>query len=167
MATDDDFDTIDQDQDGDTHAIREIRARNRQLAKQHKEQQQRLEAAEAAAREAEIAKRELAFVKAGVNPDDPASKYFVKGYDGELTVEAIKAAATEARLLGPAQDAQQQQRQQTNQDLQVHDQIADASRNGTLPQAEQEYMQKLAAARNPAEVMALAVQFDPQNAPTE
>lgn len=49
--------------------------------------------------EAESAKRELAFLKAGVNPDDPTAKYFVKAYDGELTPEAIQAAASEARLI--------------------------------------------------------------------
>jgi uncharacterized protein YigA (DUF484 family) len=52
--------------------------------------------------EAEQAKRELAFVKAGIDPADSAAKYFVKGYDGELTADAIKQAAVEARLLSPA-----------------------------------------------------------------
>lgn len=49
--------------------------------------------------ESESTKRELAFVKAGIDPSDAAAKYFVKGYDGELTQDAIKQAAIEARLL--------------------------------------------------------------------
>lgn len=51
------------------------------------------------AAEAEQTKRESAMLKAGVNPDDPAARYFVKAYDGELSVDAIKQAAVEARLL--------------------------------------------------------------------
>ena len=51
--------------------------------------------------EAEQAKREMAFMKAGINTSDPAAKYFVKGYDGELSMDAIKQAAVEARLSSP------------------------------------------------------------------
>ena len=35
-------------------------------------------------------RRELAFAKAGLPLDDPKMSYFIKGYDGELTAEAIK-----------------------------------------------------------------------------
>lgn len=45
------------------------------------------------------AKRELAFTKAGINPDDPRMKYFVRGYDGDLTAEAVRQAALEAGFL--------------------------------------------------------------------
>jgi len=41
-------------------------------------------------------KRELAFAKAGLPLDDPKMRYFVKGYDGEMEAEAIRAAAVEA-----------------------------------------------------------------------
>ena len=41
-------------------------------------------------------KRELAFAKAGLPLDDPKRRYFVKGYDGEMEAEAIRAAAVEA-----------------------------------------------------------------------
>lgn len=73
-----------------------LRSRMRELESEIKSLRQQ-------AAEAEQAKRELAFVKAGVDPSDTAAKYFVKGYDGELTVDAIKAAAVEARLLAPTQ----------------------------------------------------------------
>ena len=52
--------------------------------------------------EAENAKRELAFAKAGVPMGSPMAKYFVKGYDGELTPEAIRSAAAEAGLVAAA-----------------------------------------------------------------
>lgn len=50
------------------------------------------------------AKRELAFIKAGINPDDPKMKYFVKGYEGEMTAEAVREAATEAGFIMVAQE---------------------------------------------------------------
>jgi hypothetical protein len=43
----------------------------------------------------------LAFAKAGIDPASPQAKYFVKGYDGDLTPEAIRAAAEEAQLITP------------------------------------------------------------------
>lgn len=37
--------------------------------------------------------RELAFARAKIDMDDPRTKYFIKGYDGDLTPEAIRAQA--------------------------------------------------------------------------
>lgn len=45
------------------------------------------------------AKRELAFTKAGIDPDDPKMRYFVKGYEGDLSAEAVRQAALEAGFL--------------------------------------------------------------------
>ena len=45
------------------------------------------------------AKRELAFAKAGISLDDPKMKYFIKGYDGELSVTAVRQAALEGGFL--------------------------------------------------------------------
>lgn len=42
---------------------------------------------------AQAAERELAFAKAGVDLNDPRTGYFVRGYDGEATPDAIRAAA--------------------------------------------------------------------------
>ncbi len=61
--------------------------------------------------EAEAAKRELAFVKAGIDPDDPKAGYFVRGYQGDVEPSAIKAAAIEAGFLQAQVDAGQQQAQ--------------------------------------------------------
>ncbi len=50
------------------------------------------ERADTATAELEAAKRELAFVRAGVNLDSPMGRLFVKGYDGESTLDATTAA---------------------------------------------------------------------------
>lgn len=50
-------------------------------------------------RELAQAKRELAFVRAGVPLDDPKMTYFVKGYDGDLEPDAIRTAAIEAGFM--------------------------------------------------------------------
>ena len=55
------------------------------------------------------AKRLLAFARAGIDPDDPKMRYFVKGYDGELTAEAVREAAAEAGFLAPAPSSNAQQ----------------------------------------------------------
>lgn len=55
-----------------------------------------------AEQEAAQAKRELAFYKAGISPDDKAASYFIKGYEGDLSAEAIRAAAEEAGFLRAA-----------------------------------------------------------------
>jgi hypothetical protein len=44
-------------------------------------------------------KRLLAFARAGIDPDDPRMKYFVKGYEGDLTAQAVREAATEAGFI--------------------------------------------------------------------
>jgi len=46
-------------------------------------------------------KREVAFLRAGIDPDDSKLGYFYRGYDGELKPDAIKAAAIEAGFLAP------------------------------------------------------------------
>tara|TARA_A100001391_G_scaffold205353_1_gene205287 strand:+ start:4521 stop:4955 length:435 start_codon:yes stop_codon:yes gene_type:complete len=69
-----------------------LRDRNKLLEAENAELRAQAEAASSAA-------RELAFVKAGIDPDLPISKYFVKAYDGELTADAIREAGIEAGLL--------------------------------------------------------------------
>lgn len=45
--------------------------------------------------------RENAFLKAGIDTDDARMRYFVEGYKGELTKEAIVAEATAAGFVTP------------------------------------------------------------------
>lgn len=58
--------------------------------------------------EADALRRELAFSKAGIDPDDPRQGYFVRGYNGDLTATAIKEAAEAAGFLGQANTSEPQ-----------------------------------------------------------
>lgn len=48
-------------------------------------------------------KRELEFFRAGI-PDTPATRYFRRGYEGDLDVAAIRAAAAEAGFIDADED---------------------------------------------------------------
>jgi hypothetical protein len=87
-----------------------VRARMKQLEKENREAKKLLA-------ELQTSAKELTFVKAGIDVTDPKFKYFVKGYDGELDPEAIRAAAAEAQLITPQanpMDADKAAWQQTN-----------------------------------------------------
>lgn len=75
-------------QQGETPQMAEVRKQLKAAQKQAKEY------AEAAAR-AEKAERRLAFAEAGINLSDKRAALFIKGYDGELEPEKVKAAWTE------------------------------------------------------------------------
>lgn len=81
-----------------------VRARMKQLEKEAKELRRQVA-------EFSQASREMNFVKAGIQTDDPRFKYFVKGYDGELTPEAIRRAAEEAQLITPQTNVVDQDKQ--------------------------------------------------------
>lgn len=84
--SDDDFDTNDvDDASPDAEAPRGLR----RAANKSKKLEQELSST----------RRELAFIKAGINPDDPKMRYFVKGYEGELSADAVREAALEAGFL--------------------------------------------------------------------
>ena len=121
-----------------------VRARMREL-------EQQVKAFEAKAKEAEAATRELAFVKAGVDPDSAAAKYFVKGYDGELTPEAIRAAAEEASLI-PSQ------KKEVVAEEQAWNRVAQASRAGETSDVPVDFVQRFNNAKSADEVMALLAQ---------
>lgn len=85
------FDEDDYDQPTESNPVR---ARMKQLEKEAKELRKQVA-------EFSATQRELAFVKAGIDPSSPQAKYFVKGYDGDLNPEAIRLAAEEAQLITP------------------------------------------------------------------
>jgi hypothetical protein len=97
-----------------------VRARMKQLEKENREFRKQLA-------EAETAKKELAFVKAGVDPTDPKAKWFVKGYDGEFSPEAIRAAAEEAQIVTP----QQQVTDSDKQAWQTSNKVAAGAESGS------------------------------------
>lgn len=82
----------DDDDQSETETRNPVRARMKELEKQLAEANQRMQAAEQAARRA-------AFLEAGLNLNDKMTQYFVKAYDGDVTPEAIKQAAMEANLI--------------------------------------------------------------------
>jgi hypothetical protein len=75
----------------------------RDLEKQAKAGKQAAREAEEAKREADAAKRELAFLKAGIDMDSPSGKLFAKAYDGDASLDSVKAAAAEYGLLPTSQ----------------------------------------------------------------
>jgi hypothetical protein len=72
--------------------------RNPVRAQIHRNKMRRIKELEGKLLEATEAQRKLAFVEAGVDINAPASRYFVKGYDGEMTADAIRQAAQEVRI---------------------------------------------------------------------
>jgi hypothetical protein len=86
--------------------------------------EKRAKSAESAKAEAEAAKKELSFMKAGINLDSPQGKLFAKAYDGEYSVEAVKAAAEEYGVIEASKP------QIPNEELESLDRI---SRAGSIP----------------------------------
>jgi hypothetical protein len=91
------------------------------------------------------AERELAFVKAGVDPSSPMAKYFMKAYDGELTPDAIKEAAIEAQIVGTQKPA-------ATSDATAWDRTNQAASGNTAGEPPIDYFAKIAGAETPAEL---------------
>lgn len=86
MDDDSDYNEIEDQQDpGDIKSLRRAANSKKQLEK-----------------ELADARRELAFAKAGIDLNDPKVKYFVKGYDGEMSAAAVRQAAIEAGYVSAA-----------------------------------------------------------------
>ena len=135
-----------EDETGDETPKDPVRARMRQLEKELKANQQALT-------EAEALKREYAFVKAGIPMDDPMAKYFVKGYEGEITPEAIRTAAEEARLIQAAAD-----NAATKSEADAWNRLSRAQRAGETSEPVVDWNTKLNQARNQDEVMQILAQ---------
>ena len=103
------------------------------------------------AAQAEQARRELNFVKAGINPDDPKTRYFVKGYDGDNTVEAIRQAAEEAGFIQSREAAEAPERDAWNR-------VTRASQVGENSEPVVDYSDKIRQAKSADEVMQLLAQ---------
>jgi len=90
----DDYSDDDFTEQESTSGSNPVRQRMKQLEKELREAKKQL------ADTADVQKK-LAFVEAGIPLDSPMAKYFIKGYDGELSAEAIRQAAEEAQLIAP------------------------------------------------------------------
>jgi hypothetical protein len=89
------------------------------------------QATKAAEKVADTARREAAFLRAGIDPDakEGIASYFVKGYEGDLTADAIRTAAAAAGVIQPPPVTPEQQAQQVQQaaDLGAAQRIAGAA----------------------------------------
>ena len=90
------------------------------------------------ARIAQLERRDV-FSRAGIPLDDPGAPYFIKGYDGEMTPEAIKAAAVAARIpvAGVAPPA-------SPEEMAGHQAAQAAAQGGTPPGVAPDFQAKLA-----------------------
>jgi hypothetical protein len=77
--------------------------------------------------ERDTIKRELEFFKAGI-PDTPATRYFRKGYDGDLDVGAIRAAAAEAGFIDVEDESGE-----IDAEFEAMERMSDASNGGQPP----------------------------------
>jgi len=121
--------------------------------------EQQLKAAEAKAKELETAARELAFVKAGVDVNAPIAKYFVKGYDGELSADAIRVAAQEANLIKVDNSQKATQAEQ-----QAWARVNSASQAGEKFEPVTDWSAKMSQAKNQAELDQLMAQYNAEMA---
>ncbi len=133
---DDDFDGDEPEDDAPVQ--RDRNPLRPQLRKMEKE----LRALREEATAGKQAVRDLEFAKAGVPLDDPKAKWFLKGYDGDLTAEAIKAAAADAGILAPAVAADDIPADEKAAHLRIAESAA-----GVAPPGGRDFAAELAAAR--------------------
>lgn len=62
--------------------------------------------------EARTARRELAFLKAGIDTESNVGKLFAKAYDGDTSLDAVKAAAAEYGLIKADEPSEEEIAQQ-------------------------------------------------------
>jgi hypothetical protein len=93
-----------EDEDDQPQESNPVRARMKQLEKENREYKKMLA-------EAQEAKKEMAFVKGGLDMNHPMAKYFIKGYDGELEPDAVRQALEEAQLITPQPQMDASERQ--------------------------------------------------------
>jgi len=143
----------DEDEELDLNEMGERPVLDANIRKQLREAEKMRKELDAARQELEAQKREVLFSKAGI-PDDGIGKYFRKGYDGDVSIEAIRAAAEADGIL---------QRQATPEPSYDHElealrraQGATIGTVGATPDPQQEYFAALAQAKSVEEVMAIA-----------
>jgi len=112
----------------------------------------RKQAAKVAELEAQMAQRDRQdlFTEAGVQRGHPAASFFIKGYEGDLTPEAIRA---EWEKINPAADpgVQQAYDQQLAQDLAGHRAAIDAASGANAASSQPDVAAELNAIRLEAE----------------
>lgn len=110
------------------------------------------------AQELETLKRKMAFAEAGIDVNAPEAKYFIKGYDGEVSAEAIRAAAEEANLLQP----QKPMEVADESEKRAWARLQKASTAGEQTDEQVDWVKKLNSTRSQDEVMHLLAQMREQ-----
>jgi len=110
-------------------------------------------ATEAEAKLAQYERRD-AFRSAGLDPDDSKVSYFVKGYEGELTPDAIAAEATAAGFLNGTPAAQPDTPVRYDAELMAEKRIAMAGEGGD-PVSNPDLDARIKATNSPEELKAL------------
>lgn len=145
------------DEDFDNEVVEEqtrnpARQYQRDLEKKNSRLQDEVDAAKASAAEALSIKKENAFLKAGITDlDKGVAKLFFKSYEGEMTPEAIKAAAS-AEGLDLIPTSERPEIAQELNDLASTSAIASSGAGSTPPNE----IQAIRSAKTPQEVIALA-----------
>lgn len=140
------------DDDDEKKMVTLSRAQIRNLEKRAKERDE-------FAKELDDRKKSDVFVEAGIDPKNTQHGYFMRGYQGEINVEAIKAAATEAGYLTPPEpDAAQQAALEAQQ--RVANASAGATPRGAMDEATMRAeMEKAAAEGGSDDIMAVARKY--------
>jgi len=109
------------------------------------------------AAEFETLKKKMAFAEAGIDVNAPAAKYFIKGYDGEISPDAIRQAAEEAQILKPTQ-----KEVADDSEKRAWDRLQRAGNAGESANQDMDLVSKINQARNQDEVLHLLAQYNQQ-----
>jgi len=142
MTYEDDFEDEQENQPLDPNIRRQLR----EAEKARKE----LETLKA---QVELERRETFFAKAGI-PESGAGALFRKAYEGEASLDAIRAEAEKYGVLQPAQQAVQEEISYDSElEAQRRAQGATIGSTGAMPDPSQEVLAALAEASTPEDVM--------------
>jgi len=126
--------------------------RNPVRAQMHK-QDARIKELEGKLLEATEAQRKLMFVEAGVDINAASARYFVKGYDGEMTADAIRQAAQETNLISATQMKPEVQAEQN-----AWNRVSKAKSFGENSEPEVDWNTKIRNSKSQDEVMQILAQ---------
>ena len=91
-----------------------------------------------ASQELDDMKREMAFLKAGVDTDTKAGKLLFKAYDGELDTDLLRAEAEELGILKGAEPTLQPEPDSNEADVQVAQERRNLAANQITPENQTE-----------------------------
>jgi hypothetical protein len=135
-------DFVDDDLENDDQEVTQTSSTpnwRRKLEREAEEGKQAKAEAAAEKQKREVLERQMAFMQAGVDLDSPLGKMFAKGYEGDLTVDAIRTAGSEVGVVPTSQNPV------VAAALQVSEQISQASSGAATTPTVESYQSKLDA----------------------